>query len=84
MAEKISQFAKDVVNFSSQYGTQGSRTYTACNLAGELNIYDGYGDRTEAFVLVCNSSPCEAVLMYLPISVRMDRGGTLVHRHLGP
>ena len=52
METKISQFAKEVVNFSSQYGTQGTHTYTACNLAGKLNIYDGYGDRTEAFVLV--------------------------------
>ena len=52
MAEKLSQFVKEVVNFSSQYGTQGSHSYTACNLEGELRIYDGYGDRTEAFVLV--------------------------------
>ena len=53
MAADLSQFAAEVVNFSSQYGTQGSNTYTASNLAGELRIYDGYGDRTEAFVLVC-------------------------------
>ena len=53
MATDVSQFAVEVVNFSSQYGTQGSNTYTACNLAGGLRIYDGYGDRTEAFVLVC-------------------------------
>ena len=50
--ETVSQFAKAVVNFSSQYGTHGTRTYTASNLAGDLNIYDAYGDRTEAFVLV--------------------------------
>ena len=53
MAENLSQFAAEVVNFSSQYGTQGSGSYTASNLAGELRIYDSYGDRTEAFVLVC-------------------------------
>ena len=52
MDKKFSQFVSEVVNFSSQYGTQGSRSYTACNLEGGLNIYDGYGDRTEAFVLV--------------------------------
>ncbi|CAI8016710.1 F-box/LRR-repeat protein 4 [Geodia barretti] len=51
MASKVSQFVKEVVNFSSQYGTHGSRSYTAANLAGGFNIYDGYGDRTEAFVL---------------------------------
>ena len=53
MAADLSQFAAEVVNFSSQYGTEGSRTYTASNLAGGLRIYDSYGDRTEAFVLVC-------------------------------
>lgn len=52
MVMALSQFAAEVVNFSSQYGTNGTRTYTACNLAGSLKIYDGYGDRTEAFVLV--------------------------------
>lgn len=52
MAQVHSQFASEVVNFSSQYGTNGTHTYTACNLAGSLKIYDGYGDRTEAFVLV--------------------------------
>ena len=52
MATEVSQFVKKVVNFSSQYGTHSSRSYTAANLAGSLNIYDWYGDRTEAFVLV--------------------------------
>ena len=84
MAKKISQFAMDVVNFSSQYGTQGSRTYTACNLAGGLNVYDDYGDRTEAFVLVSFFRQCLWVyFVHLPFSVPMDCGGTLVCRHLG-
>lgn len=46
-------FASRVVNFSSQYGTAGTSSYTAGNLAGELKIYDKYGDFQEAFVLVC-------------------------------
>lgn len=47
-----SQFASRVVNFSSQYGRNGSHTYTAANLAGPRIIEDKYGDFTEAFVLV--------------------------------
>ena len=50
--EPLKQFAKDVVNFSSQYGTHDTASYTAQNLAGDLHIYGDYGDRTEAFVLV--------------------------------
>ena len=52
MSDKLSQFVGEVVNFSSQYGTQGSNSYTASNLAGDLRVYDRYGDFVEAFVLV--------------------------------
>lgn len=48
----IEQFASKVVNFSSQYGTAGTSSYTASNLALGLNVYPKYGDFTEAFVLV--------------------------------
>ena len=48
----IEQFAWKVVNFSSQYGTAGTSSYTASNLASGLNVYPKYGDYTEAFVLV--------------------------------
>lgn len=48
----IEQFAVKVVNFSSQYGTAGTSSYTASNLAASLNVYPKYGDYTEAFVLV--------------------------------
>ena len=49
---EVKQFASGVVNFSSQYGTAGTSSYTASNLAGPLRVYDKYGDYTEAFVLV--------------------------------
>ena len=48
----IEQFASKVVNFSSQYGTAMSSSYTAINLASSPNIYPNYGDYTDAFVLV--------------------------------
>ena len=45
-----------VCNFSSQYGGENSRGYTASNLSGEACKYPHYGDFSEAFVLVCLSS----------------------------
>ena len=48
----IKQFSEVVINFSSQYGSSKSQSYTAANLAGEPRIYDKYGDFQEALVLV--------------------------------
>ncbi|KAL9967950.1 hypothetical protein ACROYT_G026265 [Oculina patagonica] len=45
------QVVKKVVSFSSQYGGEGSKSYTAGNLAGEDYNFPGYGDFTQAFVL---------------------------------
>ena len=60
MAKKleIEQFASAVVNFSSQYGTLGTSSYTASNLASGTNVYPKYGDYTEAFVLVSFDTRC--------------------------
>ena len=52
---KMEQYASRVVNFSSQYGTAGTSSYTASNLASGLNVYPKYGDYTEAFVLVSST-----------------------------
>ena len=46
-------FAESVNGFSSQYGGENSRGYTAANLAGESYRYPSYGDFTEACVMVC-------------------------------
>ena len=48
----VSQYASRVVNFSSQYGTAGSNSYVAANLAGDRQLEGKYGDFVEAFVLV--------------------------------
>ena len=48
----LEQYAKEVVDFSSQYGSDTSISYTAGNLAGQSNIYPKYGDFNLAFVLV--------------------------------
>ncbi|ESP03193.1 hypothetical protein LOTGIDRAFT_224605 [Lottia gigantea] len=44
------QVGKEVVEFSSQYGSERSISYTAANLAGKESIYPGYGDFTQACV----------------------------------
>ena len=50
--EPLAQYAADVSDFSSQYGSETSISYTACNLAGNVNIYPAYGDFTQACVFV--------------------------------
>ena len=55
----ISQFAKQVTDFSSQYGSETSISYTASNLAGRGNIFPVYGDFTQACVFV--SKQCHLI-----------------------
>ena len=50
--EIIEQFGYAVVDFSSQYGSETSISYTTCNLAGAISIYPNYGDYTQACVFV--------------------------------
>ncbi|XP_052776898.1 F-box/LRR-repeat protein 4-like [Mya arenaria] len=42
--------ALEVSDFSSQYGSETSISYTASNLAGRGNVYPNYGDFTQACV----------------------------------
>ncbi|VDH99466.1 F-box/LRR-repeat protein 4-like isoform X1 [Mytilus galloprovincialis] len=46
----ISRFSKEVTDFSSQYGSETSISYTVSNLAGRSNIFPAYGDFTQAAV----------------------------------
>ncbi|KAI8485354.1 F-box and leucine-rich repeat protein 4 [Branchiostoma belcheri] len=46
----VHQYAIEVVDFSSQYGYDGSMSYVASNLSGPPNVYPGYGDFTQACV----------------------------------
>ena len=46
------QAASEVVNFSSQYGPDHSRSYTVHNVVGEYSIYPSYGDFTQTLVFV--------------------------------
>lgn len=48
----VVQFAKEVLDFSSQYGSETSISYAVPNIAGHSSIYPSYGDFTQACVFV--------------------------------
>ena len=49
----IEQFVQNVEDFSSQYGSEISVSYTAINLRGPPSNFPDYGDYPQAFVMVC-------------------------------
>lgn len=48
----IEQFVQNVEDFSSQYGSEISVSYTAINLRGPPSNFPDYGDYPQAFVMV--------------------------------
>lgn len=50
----IEQFVQNVEDFSSQYGSEISVSYTAFNLRGPPSNFPDYGDYPQAFVMVNN------------------------------
>lgn len=48
----IEQFVQDVVDFSSQYGSDMSISYTAYNITGKPSKFPDYGDFPQTFVMV--------------------------------
>ncbi|KAM8953436.1 F-box/LRR-repeat protein 4 [Pelodytes ibericus] len=65
MSTKAVQYAKEVLDFSSQYGSENSMSYTMWNLAGSPNVYPSSGDFTQTAVFKtygkwwdqCSSAP---------------------------
>lgn len=53
----IEQYAQNVPQFSSQYGSDASVSYTAYNVTGKPSKYPEYGDFPETFAFVSISSP---------------------------
>lgn len=51
-ATSISQFASRVLEFSSQYGSDNSISYTACNITGRPSKFPNYGDFPETYAMV--------------------------------
>lgn len=52
----IEQFVQHVEDFSSQYGSEISVSYTAFNLRGPPSNFPDYGDYPQAFVMVSDFS----------------------------
>jgi len=48
----IKQFVQGIVDFSSQYGSDFSISYTAFNLTGKPSKYPDYGDFPETYAMV--------------------------------
>lgn len=48
----LEQFVHNVEDFSSQYGSEISVSYTAFNLRGPPSNFPDYGDYPQAFVMV--------------------------------
>ena len=46
------QFSDEVIDFSSQYGSETSISYTVSNFAGKPSVFPNYGDYTQAAVFV--------------------------------
>ena len=56
-ADIVTFHAHEVTDFSSQYGSETSISYTAKNLAGRGSIFPSYGDFTQACVFVSMPQP---------------------------
>lgn len=52
---RICQYANRVIDFSSQYGSDTSISYTAFNIIGRQSKYPDYGDFPETFAMVRNT-----------------------------
>lgn len=48
----INQYAQKVIDFSSQYGSDTSISYTAYNITGRPSKFPDYGDFPETFAMV--------------------------------
>ena len=48
----VDQYVKEVADFSSQYGSDGSISYVANNVIGKPTLYPDYGDFSAAYCLV--------------------------------
>ncbi|XP_048882454.1 F-box/LRR-repeat protein 4 isoform X2 [Brienomyrus brachyistius] len=65
LSVEVKQYAKEVLDFSSHYGSENSMSYTMWNLAGLPNVYPSSGDFTQTAVFrmygpwweQCSSTP---------------------------
>lgn len=55
---RVCQYAQRVLEFSSQYGSDYSISYTACNITGRPSKFPNYGDFPETFAMVIQIKQC--------------------------
>ena len=65
----LKQFVHDVVDFSSQYGSDISISYTAYNITGKPSKFPDYGDFPQAFVMVRYLLSCALVSYKLNVHI---------------
>lgn len=64
----IKQFVKNVCDFSSQYGSNISISYSAYNIAGHPSKFPDYGDFPQTFVMVYNRNKrCVELIIWDPL-----------------
>lgn len=62
---RLDQYAVDVADFSSQYGSDYSISYTATNITGKPRKYPEYGDFPETYAMVRRSNTKVIFLTFL-------------------
>ncbi|XP_012158203.1 F-box/LRR-repeat protein 4 isoform X2 [Ceratitis capitata] len=63
---RLDQYALDVADFSSQYGSDYSISYTATNITGKPRKYPEYGDFPETFAMRTYGDWWEKAPSYIP------------------
>jgi hypothetical protein len=63
----LAQYASEVLDFSSQYGSDNSISYTAHNIVGVPTKFPAYGDFSQTFVMRDYGPWWQAVLIAYPI-----------------
>jgi F-box/leucine-rich repeat protein 4 len=63
---RLAQYASEVLDFSSQYGSDNSISYTAHNIVGVPTKFPAYGDFSQTFVMRDYGPWWQAVLIAYP------------------
>jgi hypothetical protein len=66
LSPPLAQYASEVLDFSSQYGSDNSISYTAHNIVGVPTKFPAYGDFSQTFVMRDYGPWWQAVLIAYP------------------
>uniref|UniRef100_A0A8C6V326 F-box and leucine-rich repeat protein 4 n=1 Tax=Neogobius melanostomus TaxID=47308 RepID=A0A8C6V326_9GOBI len=71
---EVEQYAKEVLDFSSHYGSENSMSYTMWNLAGVPNVYPSSGDFTQTAVFRTYGTWWQQCASAPPPFIRVPKG----------